>query len=53
VLAAQRAGVREVIFPQGNKIDIDSLDADVREGVDLIAAPDIDSILSRVLTSSS
>jgi ATP-dependent Lon protease len=49
VLAAQRAGVKEIIFPHGNKIDIDSLGADVREGVDLFAASDIFSILDRVL----
>jgi ATP-dependent Lon protease len=49
VLAAQRAGVKEIIFPEGNKIDIDSLDADVREGVDLFVAGDIFSILDKVL----
>jgi len=49
VLAAQRAGVREIIFPYANKIDIDTLDADVREGVDLVAAPDIFPMLDRVL----
>jgi ATP-dependent Lon protease len=53
VLAAQRAGVREIVFPHGNKIDIDSLDADVREGVAVVAAPDIFSILDRVLIGST
>jgi ATP-dependent Lon protease len=49
VLAAQRAGVRTIIFPEANKVDIDGLDADVREGIDLVVAGDIFSILDKVL----
>jgi len=49
VLAAQRAGVKEIIFPEGNRIDIVSLDADVREGVDLSVASDVFSIPDKVL----
>ncbi len=49
VLAAQRAGVKAIIFPEANKIDIEGLDADVREGVELIVAGDIFSILDKVL----
>jgi len=49
VLAAQRAGVKTIIFPEANKVDIEGLDADVREGVELILAGDIFSILDRVL----
>ncbi len=53
VLAAQRAGVKTIIFPEANKIDIDDLDADVREGVELIVAGDIFSISNRVLIQDS
>jgi len=49
VLAAQRAGVKTIIFPEANKIDIEGLEADVREGVELIVAGDIFSILDKVL----
>ncbi|MGA2027353.1 MAG: endopeptidase La [Syntrophobacteraceae bacterium] len=49
VLAAQRAGVKAIIFPEANKIDIEDLDTDVREGVELIVAGDIFSIVDRVL----
>lgn len=49
VLAAQRAGVKTIIFPEANRVDIEGLDADVREGVELILAGDIFSILDRVL----
>ena len=53
VLAAQRAGVKTIIFPEANKIDIEDLDADVREGVELIVAGDIFSISDRVLIQDS
>ena len=49
VLAAQRAGVKAIIFPEANKIDIEDLDNEVREGVELIVAGDIFSIVDRVL----
>ena len=49
VLAAQRAGVKTIIFPEANKIDIEDLDTEVREGVELIVAGDIFSIVDRVL----
>jgi ATP-dependent Lon protease len=49
VLAAQRAGVKTIIFPEANKVDIDGLDPDVREGVELIVSNDIFSILDKVL----
>jgi ATP-dependent Lon protease len=49
VLAAQRAGVKTIIFPEANKIDIEDLDPEVREGVELIVAGDIFSIVDRVL----
>jgi ATP-dependent Lon protease len=53
VLAAQRAGVKEIIFPEANKIDIEGLDSDVREGVELFVAGDIFSILDKVLTQDT
>ncbi len=53
VLAAQRAGVKEIIFPEANKIDIEGLDSDVREGVKLLVAGDIFSILDKVLTQDT
>ena len=53
VLAAQRAGVRKIIFPEANKIDIEGLDVDVHEGVELLVAGDIFSILDKVLTQAT
>jgi ATP-dependent Lon protease len=49
ILAAQRAGVKKIIFPEANRIDIDSLDADLREGVDLFLTADVFSIPDKVL----
>lgn len=50
VLAAQRAGVKTVIFPERNKIDIENLEQDVIEGMNVIATEDIFSIIDIVLT---
>ena len=33
--------MKAIIFPEANKIDIEGLDTDVREGVELIVAGDI------------
>jgi len=41
--------VKTIIFPEANKIDIEDLDTEVREGVELIVAGDIFSIVDRVL----
>ncbi|MEN6438770.1 MAG: S16 family serine protease [Syntrophobacter sp.] len=53
VLAAQRAGVRTVIFPEGNRIDIQALEPDVTEGVAVELAADIASIATIVLAPVS
>jgi len=49
VLAAQRAGVKTVIFPEGNRTDIAALEPDVTEGVNVELAADIPSIAAIVL----
>ena len=51
VLAAQRAGVRKIIFPDRNRVDIENLEPDVKEGIELILTTDISSILDLVLVS--
>lgn len=48
-LAAQRAGVRVVVFPKSNEVDTASLDAEVREGLEMVLAEDIGSVLDLVL----
>ncbi|MCE5336673.1 MAG: response regulator [Desulfobacteraceae bacterium] len=49
VLAAQRAGVKTVIFPAANGTDVKALDPDVTEGMEVVPAGDISSILPIVL----
>jgi ATP-dependent Lon protease len=49
VLAAQRARVGKVIFPGGNRIDIESLEPGAKKGMEIISAEDIESILDVVL----
>lgn len=49
VLAAQRAGVKTILFPAANKIDIDQLEPDVTDRVQIILTEEIHSILDVVL----
>lgn len=52
MLAAQRAGVRVVVFPAKNQADVDSLPQQVREGVDVVFAEEIGELLDVVLLGS-
>jgi ATP-dependent Lon protease len=48
-LAAQRAGVKVVVFPAANRIDVESLPSDVTEGVQVILADEIAELIDVVL----
>ncbi len=49
ILAAQRAGVKAVVFPKRNEVDINSLETDVKEGVEIVLAEEIRSLVDIVL----
>jgi len=49
ILAAQRAGVRAVVFPKRNEVDLNSLETDVKEGIEIILADEIRSLIDVVL----
>jgi ATP-dependent Lon protease len=49
LLAAQRSGARTVIFPEANRIDVEGLGDDPREGLEVVLACDIASVADRVL----
>ena len=49
VLAAHRAGVRHVILPEANRIDIDDIPEDVREQVELHYAATVNDVLTVAL----
>ena len=51
LLAAQRAGVRVVILPQRNAVDLNDIEGELKEGLEVILAQEIDeALLERVLT---
>lgn len=49
ILAAQRAGVRTVIFPDQNGVDVKSLEEELKEGVEVLLAKDVSPVIDAVL----
>jgi ATP-dependent Lon protease len=49
ILAAQRAGVKAVVFPQQNEVDINDLEPEVKEGLEIVLADRIDPLVDLVL----
>lgn len=49
ILAAKRSGVKAVILPLKNRVDIESLSEDIKEGVEVYLVEDIKEILNKVL----
>jgi ATP-dependent Lon protease len=49
LLAAQRAGVRVIIFPQRNAVDLNDIDEELKEGLEIILVTEIDNALLDVV----
>jgi len=49
MLAAQRAGVKVVVLPRANQVDVESLPEHVTEGLEIALASDIGEVISLVL----
>ncbi len=49
ILAAQRSGVRIVVFPEPNRIDIEGIEEELRKGVGVVLARDVASVAEVVL----
>jgi ATP-dependent Lon protease len=49
VLAAQRAGVKVVVFPKANEVDIVNLEDQVKAGLEIVLADAIDPLVDLVL----
>ena len=49
ILAAQRAGVRTVVFPKQHEVDINNLEPEVKEGLQITLAEDIKPLMDLVL----
>jgi len=50
LLAARRAGVKRVILPLKNKVDIENLPGNVKAGLEIILVDRLDEIVNNVLT---
>ncbi|GLI32958.1 endopeptidase La [Desulforhabdus amnigena] len=48
LLAAQRAGVKVVILPLANEVDVQGLEADVTEGLEVVLADEVQSLVDVV-----
>jgi ATP-dependent Lon protease len=49
VLAAQRAGVKVVVFPKANEVDIARLEDEVKEGLEIVLTEAIEPLVDLVL----
>lgn len=49
ILAAQRGGIKVVVFPRRNEPDIANLEAEAREGVEVVLAEEIPSLAKLVM----
>ncbi len=52
VLAAQRAGVKVVVVPQLNQVDVNGVEDEAKEGLEIVLADEIMKILDVVLLKS-
>jgi ATP-dependent Lon protease len=49
ILAARRAGIREVILPVKNRVDIDNLPAKMKKDVSFFFAESVEEMTNRIL----
>jgi ATP-dependent Lon protease len=49
ILAARRAGVNTVILPSKNRVDVESISSDVKEGLNIIMMDGLEDIVHKVL----
>jgi ATP-dependent Lon protease len=49
ILAARQAGVRVVVFPGKNRVDVDNLSQDVKDGLEIKLVDNVDEIVNTAL----
>ncbi len=49
ILAARRAGVKVVVLPNKNKVDVENLPADAKKGLEIVLVDNIQEIVDKVL----
>jgi ATP-dependent Lon protease len=53
VLAAKRAGIKTVIMPKLNSVDINNLPDEVKKGIEIRLAGEMDEIVGIVLVNTA
>ena len=48
LMAAQRAGITTVFIPQENERDLADIDAEIKQGLEIIPVSDVDEVLAKV-----
>jgi ATP-dependent Lon protease len=49
LLAARRAGVKTVVFPEKNRVDLDDLSADIRADIEVVLTSSVEEVVDLVL----
>jgi ATP-dependent Lon protease len=49
LLAARRAGVKTVVFPEKNRVDLDDLGADIRADIEVVLTRSVEEVVDLVL----
>ena len=49
ILAARRAGVKTVVFPERNRVDVDNMSAEIRGDLDVVLTSSVEQVVDQVL----
>jgi ATP-dependent Lon protease len=49
ILAARRAGVKTVVFPERNRVDVDNMSAEIRGDLDVVLTSSVEKVVDQVL----
>jgi ATP-dependent Lon protease len=49
ILAARRAGVKTVILPLKNRVDVENIPQDVKKGLEILLVERLEEIMDKVL----
>ena len=49
LLAAKNAGIKTVLIPKKNKVDVEELSAEITKGLEIIPVEHMDEVLERAL----
>ena len=53
ILAARRAGVKTVILPNHNNVDIENFPQDLKKGLDILLVERLEEVVDKVLINST